>query len=219
MKLVHRLANNDDVVEKQPTDDRQRHHYLRDGARVVTILVFSVIVSSCRKGMVNQQHLKPLAEETFFRDGSGARPIPPHTIARGHLNEDQQFFEGKSGGQLATTFPASVTRQMIEHGRESFDVYCAVCHGKTGEGDGMIVQRGFPVPPSLHEERLRKAPVGHFFDVITNGYGIMYPYASRVRAEERWAIIAYIRALQLSQHATLDDADSLHREQLQAAAK
>jgi mono/diheme cytochrome c family protein len=184
-----------------------------------TVLVFSVLGAGCRKGMVNQQHLKPLAEETFFKDGSEARPIPPHTIARGQLNEDQQFFEGKSGGQLVATFPAPVTRQMIQDGRESFDVYCAVCHGRTGEGNGMIVERGFPAPPSLHEERLRKAPVGHFFDVITNGYGIMYPYASRVKTEERWAIVAYIRALQLSQHATLDDADPLDREQLQAAAK
>jgi hypothetical protein len=113
---------------------------------VVAILVFSVLGTSCRNGMVNQQHLNPLAEETFFKDGSGARPIPPHTVARGQLNEDQQFFEGKSGGQLVTTFPAPVTRQMIEHGRESFDVYCAVCHGRTGEGNGMIVQRGFPAP-------------------------------------------------------------------------
>lgn len=186
---------------------------------VVTVLVFSVLGTSCRKGMVNQQHLKPLAEETFFKDGSAARPIPPHTVARGQLNEDQQLFEGKLGQQLVSTFPAPVTRQIIEHGRESFDVFCAVCHGKTGDGDGMIVQRGFPAPPSLHEERLRKAPVGHFFDVITHGYGVMYPYASRVTTEERWAIIAYIRALQLSQHATLDDADPIHREQLQAAAK
>jgi mono/diheme cytochrome c family protein len=186
---------------------------------VITILAFSVLGTGCRKGMVNQQHLKPLTEETFFKDGSGARPIPPHAIARGQLHEDQQFFEGKLGGQLVTTFPASVTRQMIEHGRQSFDIYCAVCHGRTGEGDGMIVQRGFPAPPSLHEERLRKAPVGHFFDVITNGYGIMYPYASRVTTDERWDIIAYIRALQLSQHATLDDADPVNREQLQAAAR
>jgi mono/diheme cytochrome c family protein len=186
---------------------------------VVIVLMFSVLSASCRKGMVNQQHLRPLAEETFFKDGSGARPIPPHAVARGQLNEDQQFFEGKLAGQLVTTFPAPVTRQMIEHGRESFDIYCAVCHGRTGDGDAMIVQRGFPAPPSLQEERLREAPVGHFFDVITNGYGIMYPYASRVTPEERWAIIAYIRALQLSQHATLEDADPVHREQLQAAAK
>jgi mono/diheme cytochrome c family protein len=185
----------------------------------VTVLVIAVLGTSCRNGMVNQQHLKPLAEETFFKDASGARPIPPHTVARGQLNEDQQFFEGKSGGQLVTTFPAPVTRQMLEHGRQSFDVYCAVCHGRTGEGDGMIVQRGFPAPPSLHEERLRKAPVGHLFDVITNGYGIMYPYASRVTIEQRWDIVAYIRALQLSQHATLDDADLVNREQLQAAAR
>jgi mono/diheme cytochrome c family protein len=186
---------------------------------VVTALIFSVLGTACRNGMVNQQHLKPLAEETFFKDGSGARPIPPHTIARGQLKEDRQFFEGKSGEQLVTTFPAAVTRQMIEHGRESFDIYCAVCHGRSGDGDGMIVERGFPAPPSLHEERLRQAPVGHFFDVITNGYGTMYPYASRVTVEDRWAIVAYIRALQLSQHATLNDADPLHREQLQAAAK
>jgi mono/diheme cytochrome c family protein len=186
---------------------------------VLTILAFSVLSTGCRKGMVNQQYVRPLAEETFFKDGSGSRPIPPYTVARGELNEDQQFFEGKLGGQLVTTFPAPVTRQMIEHGRKGFDIYCAVCHGRTGEGDGMIVQRGFPAPPSLHEERLRKAPVGHFFDVITNGYGIMYPYASRVTTDERWDIIAYIRALQLSQHATLDDADPVNREQLQAAAR
>jgi mono/diheme cytochrome c family protein len=186
---------------------------------LVTALAFSILGTSCRNGMVNQQHLKPLAEETFFKDGSGARPIPPHTIARGQLNEDQPFFEGKSDGQLVATFPVSVTRQMIGHGRESFDVYCSVCHGRTGEGDGMIVERGFPAPPSLHEERLRNAPVGHFFDVITNGYGIMYPFASQVTTEDRWAIIAYLRALQLSQHATLDDADPTHRKQLQAEPK
>jgi mono/diheme cytochrome c family protein len=186
---------------------------------VVIVLVFSVLGTSCRKGMVNQQKLRPLAEESFFEDGSGARPIPPHTVARGQLNEDQQFFEGKTAGQLVATFPAPVTRQMIEQGRKSFDIYCAVCHGRSGEGNGMIVQRGFPAPPSLHEERLRKAPVGHFFDVITNGYGIMYPYASRVTTRERWAIIAYIRALQLSQRASLEDADPVNREQLQAVAK
>jgi mono/diheme cytochrome c family protein len=186
---------------------------------LVSALLLSVISTGCRKGMVNQQHLKPLAEEEFFKDGSGARPIPPHTVARGQLNEDEHFFEGKVGGRLITTFPVPVTREMIAHGREGFDVYCAVCHGGTGEGDGMIVQRGFPPPPSLHEERLRNAPVGHFFDVITNGYGIMYPYASRVMTDERWAIIAYIRALQLSQHATLDDVDPAQREQLQTAGK
>jgi mono/diheme cytochrome c family protein len=197
----------------------QNASYLGDRTLLVTALVFSLLSTGCRKGMVNQQYLRPLAEETFFSDGSGARPIPPHTVTRGQLNEDQQYFEGKVGGQLVTTFPAPVTREKIERGRQGFDVYCAVCHGKTGEGDGMIVQRGFPAPPSLHEERLRKAPVGHFFDVITNGYGIMYPYASRVTTEERWDIIAYIRALQLSQDATLDDADPVNREQLQSAPR
>ncbi|MBV9105775.1 MAG: cytochrome c [Verrucomicrobia bacterium] len=186
---------------------------------LVTALVLSVISTGCRKGMVNQQYLKPLAEEEFFKDGSASRPIPPHTVARSHLNEDAHFFEGKIDGRLVTTFPAPVTREMIAHGREGFDIYCAVCHGRTGAGDGMIVQRGFPPPPSLHEERLRQAPVGHFFDVITNGYGIMYPYASRVTAADRWAIIAYIRALQLSQHSTLDDVEPAEREHLQTAEK
>jgi mono/diheme cytochrome c family protein len=186
---------------------------------LVTAFLFTLISTGCRKGMVNQQHLKPLAEERFFKDGSGARPIPPHTVARGHLDEDAPFFEGKVDGRLVTTFPIQVTREMIVQGRESFDVYCAVCHARTGDGNGMIVQRGFPPPPSLHEKRLRQAPVGHFFDVITNGYGIMYPYASRVTTADRWAIIAYIRALQLSQHATLDDAEPAEREQLQTAEK
>lgn len=186
---------------------------------LLAALAVCFCTTGCRKGMVNQQHLKPLAEEPFFKDGSASRPIPPHTVARGHLNADEHFFEGQIGGRLVTTFPAPVTREMIAHGREGFEISCAVCHGRSGGGDGMIVQRGFPPPPSLHEKRLRNAPVGHFFDVITNGYGVMYPHASRVTPDERWAIIAYIRALQLSQHATLDDVDPAGRKQLQTTAK
>jgi mono/diheme cytochrome c family protein len=163
--------------------------------------------------MVDQQHLKPLAEDNFFANGAGSRVPPPHTVARGQLREDEQFYTGKIGNQLAATFPHAVTRQTLERGQARFEIYCAVCHGRTGEGNGMVVQRGFPAPPSLHEKRLRDAPVGHFFDVIKNGYGVMYSYASRVAPEDRWAIAAYIRALQLSQHATPAEAD---RKQLEA---
>lgn len=187
--------------------------------RVLTLLVICALTVGCRKGMVDQQHLKPLAEDDFFKDGRGSRVMPAHTVARGQLNEDEQFFTGKIGDQLVATFPAPVTRQMIAHGRERFDIYCAVCHDRSGEGNGMIVQRGFPKPPSLHEQRLREAPVGHFFDVITNGYGVMYPYKARVSPEDRWAIIAYIRALQLSQHATPNDADPAALKQLETAQK
>jgi len=175
------------------------------------------LFTSCRKGMVDQQHLKPLAEDNFFPDGRGSRLPPAHTVARGQLRDDEQFYTGKVGPQLAANFPMPMTRRFLERGQERFNIYCAVCHGPTGEGNGMIVQRGFPQPPSFHEQRLRDAPPGHFVDVITNGYGVMYPYASRVAPEDRWAITAYIRALQLSQHAAPADADAIGAKQLEAA--
>jgi mono/diheme cytochrome c family protein len=182
-------------------------------------LMAASLFTSCRKGMVDQQHLKPLAEDNFFPDGRGSRVPPAHTVARGQLREDEQFYTGKVGPQLAANFPMPVSRQLLERGRERFNIYCAVCHGPTGEGNGMIVQRGFPQPPSFHEKRLRDAPPGHFVDVITNGYGVMYPYASRVAPEDRWAITAYIRALQLSQHAAPADADAEGSQQLEAARR
>ena len=179
-------------------------------ARRFRLRRFRVLASSgCRRGMVDQQRLKPLAEENFFADGRGSR-VPPRahrrarTIARGRTILHRQN-RRPARRDLSATGHA---RRLLERGRERFEIYCAVCHGRTGEGNGMIVQRGFPQPPSLHEQRLRDAPVGHFFDVITNGYGVMYPYASRVAPEDRWAIAAYIRALQLSQHATPADADA-----------
>jgi mono/diheme cytochrome c family protein len=185
---------------------------------VATLLVVSCTVS-CRRGMVDQQHLKPLAEDNFFSDGAGSSLPPAHTIPRGQLRDDQQFFTGKVGNQLAATMPAPVTHEALERGRQRFDIYCAVCHGLTGEGNGVIVQRGFPQPPSFHEQRLREAPVGHFFEVMTNGYGVMYPYSSRVTPEDRWAIVAYIRALQLSQNASLRDADAAGAKQLERARR
>lgn len=186
----------------------------------LAVLVLGLIavspLTSCRKGMVDQQHLKPLAEDNSFADGRGSRVPPAHTVARGQLREDEQFFTGKIGPQLAGNFPMPVTRQLLERGQERFNIYCAVCHGPTGDGNGMIVQRGFPQPPSLHEPRLRDAPPGHFVDVITNGYGVMYSYASRVAPEDRWAITAYIRALQLSQNAAPADADAADAKRLEA---
>ncbi len=177
-----------------------------------TCLVLCLALCACRRGMVDQPHLKPLAEDNFFANGSGSRPIPPHTVARGHLDEDDAFFTGKINGQLVTEFPTPVTSDLLSRGRERFDIYCAVCHSRIGDGDGMIVQRGFPRPPSLHEQRLRDAPIGHFFNVMTNGYGVMYSYAARVAPADRWAIAAYIRALQLSQHATAADAAKVKGE-------
>ena len=134
-----------------------------------------------------------------------SRPLVAHTVARGHLDEDTVFYAGKIGTNLVATFPFAITREILQRGRERYDIYCALCHGRTGEGNGMIVQRGFPPPPSFHIDRLREAPVGHFFDVVTQGYGIMYSYAERIEPTDRWAIAAYIRALQLSRNATPAD--------------
>ncbi|MEP6811132.1 MAG: cytochrome c [Chthoniobacterales bacterium] len=183
----------------------------------VALLLLLVSLTSCRRGMVDQQKIKPLAQFDFFHDERGARVPPAHTVARGEERADEQFYRGKIGGQLVATFPMPVTHELLARGQERFNIYCSVCHGATGAGNGMIVQRGFPPPPSLHEERLLSAPPGHFVDVITNGYGVMYSYASRVVPEDRWAIAAYIRALQLSQHAAPNDLDPATLKQLEAA--
>jgi len=160
----------------------------------------------CRQDMYNQPRYKTFAADPFFSNGSSARPLPPHTVARGHADVDTEYFQGETAdGKLVETFPMPITRAMLDRGRERFEIYCAVCHGRTGEGNGMIVQRGFPSPPSYHSDRLRNAPVGYLYHVITDGYGVMYPYASRVQPADRWAIVAYIRALQLSRDAKVGD--------------
>jgi mono/diheme cytochrome c family protein len=136
------------------------------------------------------------------------------TVARGQLRTDEHLHTGKVGGKLADTFPFPVTRAVLARGQERFNINCSPCHDRVGYGQGMIVRRGYRAPPSYHIDRLREAPVGHFFQVMTNGFGVMPSYAQQVRAEDRWAIVAYIRALQLSQHATLADVPEEQRQQL-----
>jgi cytochrome c553 len=180
-------------------------------------LVLLAIASGCRRGMFDQSKYRPYEASSFFEDGTVSRPLVAHTIARGHLEADEHLYRGQSGTNLVETFPFPVTRAVLERGRERYDIYCAVCHGRTGEANGMVVQRGFPVPPSFHLERLRDAPVGHFYQVITHGYGVMYPYASRIDVADRWAVAAYIRALQLSQNAKLQDLSQVDRAKLEGA--
>jgi len=170
--------------------------------------------SGCNQMMNDEPRYKPLAASDFFADGQSARPKVEGTIARGHLRLGQAFYTGKSGGVLVSSFPVPVTHDLLVRGRERFDIFCSPCHGRLGNGDGVVVERGFRSPPSYHIDRLRDAPVGHFFDVMTNGFGAMASYASRVPPADRWAIAAYVRALQLSQHATLSDADAPARQKL-----
>ncbi len=189
-------------------------------SRTLLLLALAFAVVGCRQDMYNQPKYKPLAKSEFFNDDTSARPLPPHTIPRGHLDEDTAFATGKNDdGTLAAALPVPVTRELLARGQERFTIYCSMCHGNEGDGNGMVVQRGYPPPPSYHIDRLRNAPPGYLYSVITNGYGIMYPYASRVEGPDRWAIVAYIRALQLSRHATLDDVPAGERAQLEANGK
>ncbi len=169
----------------------------------------------CRQEMYNQPSYRPLQKSEFFANAMASRPLVPNTVARGHLNEDEAFFQGKIGTNLVETIPIPITRDVLERGRQRYDIYCSPCHAPTGDGQGMIVQRGFPPPPSYHIDRLREAPAGHFYDVIAHGYGIMYSYGNRVVPADRWAITAYIRALQLSQNSKADQLPPLARSELE----
>ena len=172
---------------------------------LLTIYVRAVAIACLLTGCDNLAKgtkLKPLEESDFFADGNSSRLPPPNSIARGHLQVDALLYAGRDpDGKPTTQFPWPVDEAVVARGKQRYEIVCANCHGPDGYGQGIIVRRGFPQPPSYHDESMRNAPVGHFFDVITNGYGMMYPYASIIEVNDRWAIIAYIRALQRSQHA------------------
>lgn len=174
------------------------------------------LLAGCRQDMHNQPGHKVLRPSTFFADGQLARPLVPGTVARGQLREDAVLYTGKLDGKPVDFMPVAVDRSLLERGRERFNIHCAPCHARTGEGDGMIVRRGYLRPPSLHIERLRQAPLGHFYGVISSGLGGMPDYAQQISPPDRWAIVAYIRALQLSQHASVADVPEGQRPQLSA---
>ncbi len=188
-------------------------------ARALILIVGGcVALAACRQDMHDAPRYDPLEASTFFANGSAARPPMANTVARGQLNQDRHLYEGVVDGRPAETFPMPVTADVMTRGQERFNVFCAPCHSRTGEGNGMIVQRGFRQPPSFHDERLRNAPVGYFFDVMTHGFGAMQDYAAQVPVADRWAIAAYIRALQFSRRATLDDVPADRRAELDQPA-
>jgi mono/diheme cytochrome c family protein len=184
---------------------------------------FCLLFTGCRRDMQDQPKAIAYRENSFYKDGTGSRPLVDGTVPRGYLREDRVFYSGKKAAAQASpqtsstqastnsqaglypddvdTIPMQITKEDLDRGQERYDIYCSVCHGKTGYGDGMIARRGFnkPAPANYHQDRLRQAPAGHFFDVMTNGWGAMPAYAQQVSVEDRWRIVAYIRALQLSQ--------------------
>ena len=168
----------------------------------------------CRQDMHDQPRYKPLAASEFFSDHRASRPTVEGTVARGHLRIDEARYTGKIAGEDIDQFPIPINRADIERGRTRFNIYCTPCHGRLGDGNGMVVLRGFRQATSYYTDKLMKAPVGHFFDVMTNGFGAMPSYASRIEPDDRWRIVAYIRALQLSESAKITDVPADQRQNL-----
>lgn len=180
-------------------------------------------LGGCRQDMHNQPKYIPLRESEFFADGRGSRLPVEHTVARGHLYEDEYFETGKRNGQLGNELPQGLLhegfgmKELLARGQERYGIYCTPCHSRTGDGNGMVVQRGLKHPPSFHETRLKQQPIAYFYDVDTNGFGAMLNYRAQINTADRWAIAAYIRALQLSQDARMSDVPEAERGNLQAA--
>ena len=184
--------------------------------RRLSLLLGVALLAGCRQDMHDQPRYEALEGSSFFGDARASRPQIPGTVARGQLRIDQHLYTGKIGNVLAATLPFAVTREVIERGRDRFNIHCTPCHDRAGTGQGIVVQRGFRPPPSFHTSHLREAPVGHFFDVMTNGFGAMSSYATRVSVRDRWAIAAYLRALQYSQYAPVADVPADKRAALDA---
>jgi len=178
-------------------------------------LVLLVAAVGCRQDMHDQPKYKPLRESTFFPDGRASRPLVPGTVARGHLHDDTATATGKRGEAWLADPPTPITQALLARGRERYDIYCSPCHDRVGTGQGMIVRRGFKRPPSFHIDRLRAIQAGYLFDVVGNGFGAMPGYAPQIPVEDRWAIVAYLRALQRSQWATLGDVPAGERAALE----
>lgn len=184
--------------------------------RSAALLLACLAAAACRQDMHDQPRLEPLERSAFFPDRRAARPQVEGTIARGELVEDPHLTTGRVDGALAETFPFPITREHLLRGRERYDIFCSPCHDRVGNGRGIIVRRGMKQPQSFHSERLRSIAPGHFVDVITNGYGVMYDYADRIGPEDRWAITAWIRTLQLSQDAPVAAVPAAERARLEA---
>jgi mono/diheme cytochrome c family protein len=183
---------------------------------VALVVLAGVAAAGCRQDMHQAARYDPLERSDFYADQRSARPLVEGTVARGFLRDDQRFYTGKDGTALVADIPVSVTKALMLRGQDRFNVYCSPCHGRTGEGNGMIVQRGLKQPPSFHVERLRAQPDGYFFDVMTNGFGAMQDYSAQIAPAERWAVVAYVRALQYSRRVNAADLPEAERAKIES---
>jgi mono/diheme cytochrome c family protein len=195
-----------------------------DRAEVTTLrvlpmlLLITLLVSGCRQDMHDSPRYEAFEASETFADQRASRAAPDGTVARGWLRADEALYTGKVNGQAVTTFPFAMTREHLSRGQQRYNIYCTPCHGRVGDGNGMVVQRGLRQAASFHQDRLRQETPGYFFDVITNGFGAMPDYATQIPVEDRWLIVAYVRALQLSQYASVDDVPADRRADLDAPA-
>ena len=186
--------------------------------RLLPMLMLAVVLAGCRQDMHDAPRYEAFEASDTFADKRASRVAPAGTVARGWLREDEALYTGKVNGQAVETFPFAITRDDLARGQQRFNIYCTPCHGRLGDGNGMVVQRGLRQAASFHQDRLRQERPGYFFDVITNGFGAMPDYATQIPVQDRWLIIAYVKALQLSQHAAVDDVPADQRAGLDAAS-
>ena len=178
----------------------------------------SLVAAGCRQDMHDAPRYEAYEASTSFPDGRASRTAPAGTVARGWLRDDEALYTGKVGGQMVDQFPFALAHADLQRGQQRFNIYCTPCHGKLGDGQGMVVQRGLRQAASYHQDRLRQEKAGYFYDVITNGFGAMQGYAEQIPVRDRWLIVAYVRALQLSQHASVNDVPADQRAALDASA-
>jgi len=199
--------------QKQGTGNREQG--LRRRAAAFSLATLSMVaLAGCRQDMHNQPKFYPQRGTSFYADGRSARPQVQNSVARGQMDESSYLMTGFSGGKEGDGMPLPVDATLLQRGQERYNIYCTACHSRVGNGGGIVVQRGYLPAGNFHVERLRKAPLGHFYNVITNGYGGMPDYSAQLTVEERWAVVAYIRALQLSQNANIADAGGNKIERL-----
>ena len=183
-------------------------------AAAILVIALTSLCSACRQDMQDQPKYKPLGQNRFFLDGRNSRPIPANTVAVDELNDTDSYHTGTSSGTFLDTIPATMDIALLNRGLDRYDIFCSPCHGRLGDGNGMVAQRGVRAPANFHTDRLRSVPPGYIFQVITNGYGGMGDYGDQIPVDDRWAIVAYIRALQYSRNASVNDLPADARGQL-----